>query len=134
MCSVLIIITLLRKTIQHSNEISHEISDILPLLFSMLLIKPKENHPQNILSEELMVVQQFIKIQDLEDVTQSLVFFANYVLKHQRPASPEWIYVLPLLHIFSRQSGSTEKLIWKDALIKLPTSENIEESCFSDMR
>lgn len=111
MCSVLVIMDILFKI---SDRVTHNSisSDDIALLFSMLHLRP-ENVNQNI-PPDLNFIMAFIPDQCYPGVAKVLVHFTTIL----QQAKLEWIYVIPLIHIFEKKVLPCAKPEVKSDLIK----------------
>lgn len=124
MCCVLLILNVLFKISDcyHSEDIK---SSQISLLFSMLRLRPHLDQSQAMKFLDLDFLSSFIPDQHHIEVAKALVYFTKQVLPSGN-TSPEWIFVLPLIHFFQKKihihpfdspALTSEKINWTDESI-----------------
>ena len=137
MCVVLLIIVLLFKIQKFQDLINF---DYITLLFSMLHImrppeRPGVQQVPNFL--DLAVIMARVPEDKLIQVSNALLFFNRQIL----PISSDrldWVYIIPLIHIFSKKVKISEKrtllyneIEWKDENLQLFRINSHTRSCFT---
>ena len=132
MCSVLVILRLLQKVIPQDTPI-HTFLDYYKLhtnwivrCFSMMLMEPEEIKPNQWVIKELDVLMKFVHSKSYSEVSNCLVTMVNYVIKDKHLLQCQWLYVLPLIHIFRLrikpfENRNLSNIQWDDEDVKLPT-------------
>lgn len=124
MCSVLIILDTLFKMSRfyHRSDIDRS---WISLLFSMLRLRPELKQSQAPKFLDLTFLSAFIPDPYHREVAKALVYFTEQVLL-DGGAKPEWINVLPLIHIFEKRihpfdspALTSEKINWTDKSVNL---------------
>lgn len=128
MCSVLVIINVL-FIIRDCSNLALSSSQI-SFLFSMLRLRPHLDHSQTLKFLDMDFLRSFIPDQHHIEVAETLIHFTNLALP-SGSASPEWIFVLPLIHFFQKKihvhpfdspALTSDTINWTDSSIKLYTS------------
>lgn len=95
MCSILIILELL-------NKLGHKDNNDINLLFSMLCFKPPDSSQT---WEDLSFLLSFIPNECHMNLAKVLVNFVNAILPVCSDLNRiEWLYVIPLVHIFQKKT------------------------------
>lgn len=127
-CAVLTIFRLFNET---HTDLQNVINDNIAELFSMLRLKPG-NYRHSI---ELNYLTSFIPDDQYEVIAGIFVRFINLII----PTNIEWVYVIPILHIFQKRIKHCEvseisykDIQWTDQLIdeseiKTPISKQISK-------
>ena len=136
-CSALVIITIIGKLIKRSEILKYDISLVISL-FSMLRILPFEDDSP-MLSSELAMISEFLKPEGRRVVSKTLADYANFICQHQNLQNPEWLYVLPLLHIINSvntqvPSSRDGNYNWKDNLIHLRQYDSLGDAKLNNMK
>ena len=134
MCSVLIILMLLSKVIQDQHfklEMFH--LEELCSMFGMLCLAPHQLDTQW-KSEDLDILLNFVPEVAYDEIATCLEEFINSVIEERQLRGPQWLYVLPLIHIFRKKIKPFEKpattdIQWDDNKIKLSLAK-----CTSSVR
>ena len=101
MYSVLIILNILFKI---SDRVTHS-SDDIAQLFSMLYLRPlDQNWSKSPKFLDLNIVMAFIPDQYYQSISKVLAHFTKYL-----GAKLEWVYVIPLIHIFEKHISPYDK-------------------------
>ncbi len=101
MCSALIILNLLRKISDHMHEKDLDPSEI-SLIFSMLYLKPEMHRPApQCLDLEFLLA--YVPRSHHKALANVISFFIKRVLQSDHLKKPEWLYVIPLIHFFSKK-------------------------------
>ena len=122
MCSVLVVLAVLSKAswlLFSSNEIS---ADEISLPFSMLRLCQKPHHSHAV---DLNILMDFVSEKHYVDVARVLAVFTTKILPSPSAVS-EWVYVIPLVHIFRKKTKPyqdpalvSKDILWSDADIPL---------------
>jgi hypothetical protein len=122
MCGVLVVTVLLSKVL-HIN------ADEISLLFSMLHLW-QEPGCTEAKCADLNILMDFVSEQHYEEVSENLVKCANTIIPSASGVS-EWIYVVPLIHIFQKKiepfqspALTSKDMKWFDPCIRLYQLKN----------
>ena len=127
MCSVLILLCLLWK-VPHFIKYFAKCDD-LSGMFSMLYMKPQQSTSKQWTLGELTVLKNFIPNRYYAELSDCLVDCINFVITKRHILDPQWLFVLPLVHIFKGMIEPVEKFdevktisdsSWDDKYVKLP--------------
>lgn len=125
MCSVLIILNVLFKTYRcfHRRDINaYDVSR----LFSMLHLMPEsyQSYRATKHSLDLNFLMRYIPEDNYGEVAAALIFFVNLIVPVA--VRPEWVYVIPLIHIFDKTTQpfgnpqlTSGSISWTDKKIRL---------------
>ena len=101
MCSVLVILNLLWKLLGHLHASDSDASEI-SWLFSMLYLKPHIHQPcPKCLDLEFLL--DCVPQSHHKALANILTHFVKFVLQRDDLKKPEWVYVIPLIHFFSKK-------------------------------
>jgi hypothetical protein len=125
-CSALIILDIFFKL-----KFSHQPSDVPPnyikTIFSMLQMRPELPPMQRPKFSDLNFLMMYIPDCYYTKIAEVLVHFTNQVLPTDS-GKPEWVYVLPLIHIFDRRVTAFDfpelksaSIRWTDEKVNLDT-------------
>ena len=93
-------------------------------MFGLLCLAPYQLDTQQWKSEDLDVLLNFVPEAAYDENATCLEEFTNFVIKERQLRGPQWLYVLPLIHIFRKKINPFEKpattdIQWEDNKIKL---------------
>ena len=102
-------------------------------MFGMLRFVPHQLDTQW-KSEDLEVLLNFVPEGAYDQIATCLEEFTNFVIKERQLREPQWLYVLPLIHIFRKKikpfdKPATTNIQWEDNNIKLSLAK-----CTSSVR
>ena len=138
MCIVLVIISVLANLFNcQVRYLPDKVHMILSILFPMLKMTPRSGI--EFVSDDLEFVLKFIKAEDRKEVATVLAIFADHFCNQHKLNSPQWIYVLPIIHRFNSQgyAVSLEKKVtfnWKEDYIRFPVYKDLEDARILDMK
>ena len=125
MCSILVILCLFRRMIPDHAKLNSFDLEFLCILFEMLRLVPHEVNSQW-KCEELDVIFTFIGDTAYGEVATCLGDFTNLVIERCKLSKPEWLHIIPLIHIFQkkvkpfeRAATKSDSIQWQDNCIKL---------------
>ena len=115
------------------SDFSDNVLSLVISLFSMMRIDC------HMVSSELSMIPQFLKPEGRKVVSERLAHYANHICRLQKLQNPEWLYVLPLLHVINGSStpvpsSGDGNYNWKDELIRLPQYDSLGDAKLKDMR
>ena len=135
MCSVLAVLSLLRRVTGVKFNSFLKCEDISKMLM-MLHMKPQQTTSKQWTLNELKVLKNFIPDYYYAELSNCLVDFINFVIEERHLRNPQWLFVLPLLHILKKKFNPVEKFDeadadyasgWDDKCVKLPKRNSISE-------
>ena len=118
MGAVLLIINLLHKISAQLMTADRLNCNQLVSLFSMLCLNPNLSHSK---SEDLQFLLSFIPTECYKPISDALIYFTNNYLLDLKI---EWLYVIPLIHIFKKRVHPFENPVYDKKYIKW-TDEDI---------
>jgi len=140
-CSLLVITMIIANLDNKKRDISEDVLHLIILLFSNLRLVSIETDWHNVTSRELLVILQFIKPEDRKKVSDTLAYYATKVCQRQKLMNPEWLYVLPLLHIMNDNVEKTSKsccqdgpYIWKNTSTYFPEFPSRDAAMLKNMK
>ena len=139
MCSVLVIITIIAKVTLDKRRkyvVLDEVEEVVILLFSMLQMVPMKDNGCDKVSNEIVMILQFLKQDNRQDVSEILQCFANHICQRHGLRCPEWLYVFPLLNAISNTTSISAKNLgykWNNTYFKLPSCNTLKEAGIEDI-
>jgi hypothetical protein len=115
-CSALIILDILFKS-SRLYRYSDVPLNCIKLIFSMLQMKPELHPAQRPKFSDLEFLMAYIPEHYHSHIAEVLVYFTNQVLPIDS-GKLEWVYVLPLIHIFGKRVTAFDSPKLKSASIK----------------
>ncbi len=130
MCSVLAILYIFNGIKCNKAAFHDDIMNIFP----MLSMKPKQVAPKKWTLEELIILKQFIPDELYSEMVACLVSLVNKAIKRKHLLQPQWLLVVPLIHILKEKIKTCDSLDenqlvevsrWDDEDIELPPSHSM---------
>ena len=139
MCSVLVIITIIGKVTKDKKRkyyVPDEVVELIIMLFSMLQMVPMEDNGHDKISNEIVMILQFLKQDDCQVVSEILVSYASSICQRYGLRSPEWLYVIPLLNAITNTTSTSAKNLnyrWNNIYFNLPSFNTLKDAGIQDI-